>query len=100
MPSCGHESNHVTEMSNNGQVNSRRLDPGDASPSRHTPSPGTGLGILNLLGYPRGKPRNHGLQRAMQYPNPPTKTCCRAMLYDVTQIYNILVQASALLPNA
>src|SRR5436190_19957589 len=46
-----------------------------------------------------GKPRSHGLQRATQYPNPPIKMCCRAMLYDVTQIYNILVQASAVLPN-
>src|SRR4051812_38843935 len=35
-----------------------------------------------------GKPRSHGLQRVTQYPNPLTKMCCRAMLYDVTQIYD------------
>src|SRR4051812_33648401 len=33
-----------------------------------------------------GKLCSHGLQQATQYPNPPMKVCCRAMLYDVTQI--------------
>src|SRR3954470_3585418 len=82
----------------NGQFNSRRLDLGDVSPSRHTPK------SLYRSRHSRpptqwGKPRSHGLQRVTQYSNPPTKMCCRAMLYDVTQIYNILVQASAVLPN-
>src|SRR5436189_2817790 len=83
----------------NGQFNSRRLDLGNASPTRHT------LVLVQVSAYSTswatqwGKPRSHGLQRAMQYPNPPTKMYCRAMLYDVIQIYNILVQASVVLPN-
>src|SRR3954471_20293842 len=84
---CKTEHRCITGFSN-GQFNSRRPDLGDASPSRHTPSPGTGLGILDLLGYPMGQAMQPWVQRATQYPNPPTKMCCRAMPYNVTQIYD------------
>src|SRR4051812_41115201 len=47
-----------------------------------------------------GKPRSHGLQRATLYPNPPTKMCCRAMLYDVTQIYDAWYRPRSCCPTS
>src|SRR5438045_8813920 len=97
---CKTEHGCITGFSN-GQFNSRRLDLGDVSPSRHTPKSWYRSRHTGPPGLPNGA--SHAAMGSSERRSTLTlrQRCAAELCYmNVTQMYDILVQASAVLPNA